>query len=108
MVLTLACIVFTVPLFFLKSGMVAAAVILFIVANVFYQTSIMFYNSFLSQLSTSKNAGLVSGFGFSIGYMGGFLILVILLPLLKGGLEPGGWLTDRIGAKKTISMTLVM
>ena len=59
MVLTIACIVFTVPLFFLKSGMVAIAVILFIVANVFYQTSMMFYNSFLPQLSTKKNTGLV-------------------------------------------------
>jgi len=88
MVLTLACIVFSIPLFFLKSGMVAAAVILFIAANIFYQTSMMFYNSFLPQLSTSKNTGLVSGFGFSIGYMGGFLILVILLPFLRGGLEP--------------------
>ncbi len=96
MVLTLACIVFTVPLFFLKSGMVAAAVILFIVANVFYQTSMMFYNSFLPQLSTSKNTGLVSGFGFSIGYLGGFLILVILLPLLKGGLEPGNLFNIRL------------
>lgn len=88
MVLTLACIVFSVLLFFLKSGMVAAAVILFIAANVFYQTSMMFYNSFLPQLSTRKNTGLVSGFGFSIGYMGGFLILVILIPFLRGGLEP--------------------
>ncbi len=96
MVLTLACIVFSIPLFFLKSGMVAAAVILFIVANVFYQTSMMFYNSFLPQLSTSKNTGLVSGFGFSIGYMGGFLILLILLPFLRNGLEPGNLFNIRL------------
>jgi len=95
-VLTLACIVFSIPLFFLKSGMVAAAVILFIIANVFYQTSMMFYNSFLPQLSTKKNTGLVSGFGFSIGYMGGFLILVILLPLLRNGLEPGNLFNIRL------------
>jgi UMF1 family MFS transporter len=96
MVLTIACIVFTVPLFFLKSGMVAIAVILFIVANVFYQTSMMFYNSFLPQLSTKKNTGLVSGFGFSIGYIGGFLILIILIPFLKGGLEPGNLFNIRL------------
>ncbi|MCJ7471524.1 MAG: MFS transporter [Actinobacteria bacterium] len=107
MVLTLACIVFTVPLFFLKSGMVAPAVILFIVANVFYQTSMMFYNSFLPQLSTRKNTGLVSGFGFSIGYMGGFLILVILIPLLKGGLEPGNLFNIRLSLLITSLFFLV-
>jgi MFS transporter, UMF1 family len=96
MVLTIACIVFTVPLFFLKSGMVAIAVLLFIIANVFYQTSMMFYNSFLPQLSTKKNTGLVSGFGFSIGYIGGFLILIILIPFLKSGLEPGNLFNIRL------------
>ncbi len=87
-VLTLACIFFSFLLCFLNKGMVALAVILFIISNVFYQTSMMFYNSFLPQLSTKKTSGLVSGFGFSVGYLGGLLILIITLPFLKNGLEP--------------------
>lgn len=87
-VLTLACIFFSFLLYFLKSGMVVQAVILFIIANVFYQTSMMFYNAFLPQLSSGKNTGLISGFGFSIGYLGGLLILIIIYPLVGGGLEP--------------------
>ena len=86
--LTLACIFFSFLLYFLKGGMVASDMILFIIANVFYQTSMMFYNSFLPQLSSRENTGIISGFGFSIGYLGGFLILILIYPLIRGGLEP--------------------
>ena len=86
--LTLACIFFSFLFYFLKEGMVAQAVILFIVSNFFYQTSMMFYNSFLPQLSSKKNTGMISGFGFSVGYLGGFLILLIIIPFMVGGLEP--------------------
>jgi len=87
-ILTIACIIFTSLLYFLNKGMVALAVIIFIISNVFYQTSMMFYNSFLPQFSTKKTTGLISGFGFSAGYLGGFLILIITLPFIRNGLEP--------------------
>ncbi len=93
--LTLACILFSFLLYFLKQGMVVQAVILFIIANVFYQTSMMFYNSFLPQLSSKKNTGIISGFGFSIGYLGGFIILILIYPLIKGGLEPSNLVNIR-------------
>ena len=86
--LTSACIFCSLLLYFLRSGMVTQAVILFIIANVFYQTSMMFYNAFLPQLSSKKNTGMISGFGFSIGYLGGFLILILIYPLVRGGLDP--------------------
>jgi len=94
--LTLACIFFSSLLFFLKSGMVTQAVILFIIANVLYQTSMMFYNSFLPQLSSKENTGMISGFGFSVGYLGGLLILILIYPLVRGGLEPSNLLNIRI------------
>jgi len=86
--LTLACVSFSSLLFFLKEGMVVWAVIVFIISNIFYETSMMFYNSFLPQLSTKKNTGIVSGFGFSIGYLGGLIILLIVYPFVRGGIEP--------------------
>jgi len=94
--LTLACIFFSFLLFFLKEGMVVQAVILFIICNVFYQTSMMFYNSFLPQLSTKKTTGIVSGFGFSVGYLGGLLILIITYPFVKGGLAPSNLLNIKM------------
>ncbi|MBU4482813.1 MAG: MFS transporter [Actinomycetia bacterium] len=94
--LTIACIFFTFLLYFLKEGMVALAVILFIISNVFYQTSMMFYNSFLPQLSSKKNTGIISGFGFSVGYLGGFLSLILIYPFVREGLEPSNLSNIRI------------
>ncbi|MFZ3386285.1 MAG: MFS transporter [Candidatus Hydromicrobium sp.] len=94
--LTLACIFFSFLLFFLKEGMVTQAVILFIICNVFYQTSMEFYNSFLPQLSSKKNTGIISGFGFSAGYLGGLLILILIFPFVRGGLEPSNLSNIRI------------
>ncbi|MBC8389599.1 MAG: MFS transporter [Actinobacteria bacterium] len=94
--LTLACIFFSFLLFFLKEGMVTLAVILFIICNVFYQTSMEFYNSFLPQLSSKKNTGIISGFGFSAGYLGGLLILILIYPFVRGGLVPSNLSNIRI------------
>lgn len=85
--LSLACIFFCSLLYFIKEGMVIQAMILFIISNFFYQTSMMFYNSFLPQLSTKNDAGIVSGFGFSMGYLGGFLTLILIFNFIKGGIE---------------------
>ncbi len=86
-ILTLTCIFFCSLLYFLKEGMVIEAMILFILANFFYQTSMMFYNSFLPQLSGKNNIGKISGFGFSMGYIGGFVTLIIIYPFVRGGLD---------------------
>jgi len=102
-ILTIACIIFTSLLYFLNRGMVALAVIIFIISNVFYQTSMMFYNSFLPQFSTKKTTGLISGFGFAAGYLGGFLILIITLPFIRNGLEP----SNLINLKMTFIITSI-
>src|SRR4030043_2169840 len=87
-ILTLACVSFSSLLFFLKEGMIAWAMILFIVSNIFYETSMMFYISFLPQLSSKNNTGIVSGFGFSVGYLGGLIILILVYPFVAGGNQP--------------------
>jgi UMF1 family MFS transporter len=86
-ILTLMCIFFCSLLYFLKEGMLIEAMILFILANFFYQTSMMFYNSFLPQLSSKNNTGKISGFGFSLGYIGGFITLIIIYPFVREGLD---------------------
>jgi len=47
------------------------------IANLFYELSLIFYNSLLKDISTSKNLGKSSGFGFALGYIGGIVILLI-------------------------------
>jgi UMF1 family MFS transporter len=51
------------------------------VANLFYELSLIFYNSLLKDISTDKNLGKSSGFGFALGYVGGIVILLISIKL---------------------------
>jgi UMF1 family MFS transporter len=51
------------------------------IANLFYELSLIFYNSLLKDISTDKNLGKSSGFGFALGYIGGIIILIISIKL---------------------------
>ena len=51
------------------------------IANLFYELSLVFYNSLLKNISTEENLGKSSGFGFALGYIGGIVILLISIKL---------------------------
>ncbi|MEE8594243.1 MAG: MFS transporter, partial [Gemmatimonadota bacterium] len=80
---TLQTLVFTILLFFMQPGMVFLAAVLFIFANVAYEGGQAFYNAFLPEISTSKNMGRISGYGWALGYVGGLLALVIALWMMR-------------------------
>ncbi len=82
---TLMCITATAMLYFIKEGDVFAAVILFIFANVGFESGLVFYDSFLPELTAPKNYGRVSGYGFAMGYLGSLVILAIAFPFIKAG-----------------------
>ncbi|MBM3708989.1 MAG: MFS transporter [Actinobacteria bacterium] len=86
-VLTCICVLFVLLLYFTGQGTLVYAMVIFIIANIFYQLSMMFYNSFLPELSDKSNVGFISGFGFALGYMGGFFALLMIYPFLGRGLE---------------------
>ena len=80
---SLMCIFFTALLWFSKPSQSYLFYTLVIVgfANLFYELSLIFYNSLLKDISTNKNLGKSSGFGFALGYIGGILILLISIKL---------------------------
>jgi UMF1 family MFS transporter len=45
--------------------------------SVFFEVAAVFYNAMLRQISTPGNIGKVSGFGWSMGYLGGIFLLLI-------------------------------
>ncbi len=53
--------------------------VLLAVGNVAFEFASVSYNAMLSQISTNKNVGRVSGFGWGMGYLGGIVLLAILL-----------------------------
>ena len=80
---SLLCILFTTLLWFSKPSQSFLLYTLVIVgiANLFYELSLVFYNSLLKNISTEENLGKSSGFGFALGYIGGIVILLISIKL---------------------------
>jgi UMF1 family MFS transporter len=47
--------------------------------GIFYELASVNYNAMLVQISTRKNIGRVSGFGWGMGYLGGIVLLLVSL-----------------------------
>jgi UMF1 family MFS transporter len=56
-------------------------VTLIALGNVFFEFAGVNYNAMLAQISTPKNIGKVSGFGWGMGYLGGIVALLLVLQL---------------------------
>jgi UMF1 family MFS transporter len=78
---TLACI-FTGLLFFVGSGDVFIGMFFFILAEIGYRSSQVFYNALLPEIASEDEIGRVSGNGWAIGSAGGIICLVIVLALV--------------------------
>jgi len=72
----------TAGLFWVGPGGVLPALAIFVVANVAFEVSCAYTNSFLTELSTPATIGRVSGLGWGLGYVGGLLCLVAALGLI--------------------------
>lgn len=70
-------------LFFIHGNLYVLGCVLFIVANLSFGASIVFYNSFLSDISTEDKRDKISSWGFAAGYASGFLVLLANLYFLK-------------------------
>ena len=77
------CIFFTALLWFSKPSQSYIIYTLLIVgiANFFYELGLIFYNSLLKDISTNRNLGKISGFGFAFGYIGGIIILILSIKI---------------------------
>ncbi len=72
----------TCALFFVSGNLYLLGGLLFIVANLCYGAAIVFYNSFLSEITTEDQRDKVSSRGFALGYLGGGLLLALNLLLV--------------------------
>ncbi len=79
------CALATLGLFWVRSGDVAAAILLLGLANVAFATSENLCAAFLPEISTPANVGRISGYGWSFGYCGGLVSLVLALVVIRSG-----------------------
>jgi UMF1 family MFS transporter len=74
--------VFATAMYFIGSGDVVLAIVLFLLAQAGFVGSIVFYDGFLPDITTPETIDRVSSKGFAFGYLGGglnFLLVLILL-----------------------------
>ncbi|MCI4659311.1 MFS transporter [Cryobacterium zhongshanensis] len=98
----------TAAMFFVQASpdFLLLGLILLAAGTVFYEFATVNYNAMLGQVSTPKTIGRVSGFGWSMGYFGG---IVLLLILYFGFIHPDVGLfgvTDANGLSVRVSMLI--
>ena len=71
-------------LFFVHDGLYLLGAVLFIVSNLGAGASVVFFNSFLSDITTEDMRDKVSSWSFAAGYLGGLITLIIGGVLLFG------------------------
>lgn len=83
----------TVGLYFLQGTNYRLGGGLFVLANLSYGASIVFYNAFLPDIASAEDRDRVSSVGWAVGYLGGGLLLALNLYLFSKaesfGLTPG-------------------
>ncbi|MBN1622386.1 MAG: MFS transporter [Endomicrobiales bacterium] len=71
----------TMCLYFLQGTNYLLGGLLFIIANLSFGASIIFYNAFLPEISTPEERDSVSSKGWALGYLGGGVLLALNLIL---------------------------
>ncbi len=68
-------------LYFFKPGQIYLALTFFVISNIAYELTNVFYNAFLPDITPKEKIGKISGLGWSIGYAGGLLAMALAMVL---------------------------
>ena len=88
----------TIGLFFITGPLYVLGGLLFILANVAFGASIVFYNAFLPQIASEDQRDKVSSRGWALGYIGGGLLLLLNLILYQ--------FSDKLGLDGAIAVRI--
>jgi len=91
-------------LFFFTNDTITFGIFMFILASIGYSGSIVFYNAFLPEIATEDRFDRISAKGFSLGYSGSILLLIVSLAMI---LYPGTFGISSTGLATRISFLLV-
>ncbi|MEE9168960.1 MAG: MFS transporter [bacterium] len=76
---TCVCVIGSILLYGAEPGQTMKALFWFVIANIAFEMGAVFYNAFLPDIAPLEKIGRVSGYGWSIGYVGGLAAMVIAL-----------------------------
>ena len=78
---TWVCIIFSFMLYFPLKGEMLLALTFFCIANIGFEMGGVFLNASLPEIAPKNKIGRISGYGWSFGYIGGLLALLICFAL---------------------------
>jgi len=84
---TFVCITGVVLMTTLEAGMIVQGLVVFVIAQVGFESAVVFYNAYLPDLAPPEKQGWVSGLGFGVGYLGSAVGLIIAIPLAEGDIR---------------------
>ena len=73
-----------ISLYFFDGDNVEFGIICSILASIGFTGSLVFYNAFLPEITDEKNFDKVSARGYTFGYIGSVILLIICLVLIQG------------------------
>ncbi len=76
---TLVCIGATAMLYFPLPGQTAVALFWFVIASTAFGLSFVFYNAYLPDIAPLERIGRISGYGWSLGFVGGLLCMFVAM-----------------------------
>ncbi len=87
MLYSLLCIVGVSLMVTLEAGMVVRGFLFFVLANVGFESALVFYNAYLPDIAPREMQGRVSGLGFGLGYLGSAVGLMMAIPYARDSIE---------------------
>ncbi|MCH7497336.1 MAG: MFS transporter [Candidatus Marinimicrobia bacterium] len=76
---TAVCIFGSAMLYRPLPGQITQALMWFVIANIAFEMANVFYNSYLPDIAPPNRLGWVSGMGWSLGYVGGLVAMILSL-----------------------------
>lgn len=96
LVSTAGCILFTAALSLVGPGDIALGMTLIILATIMYSAGENLVAAFLPELAPAEEMGRLSGYGWSIGYLGGLLTLGLCLVYIQWSQTRGAGVSDYV------------
>ena len=93
---TVGCVFFTSLLGFVGQGDVVWGMVLVILASLMFASGENFIAAFLPEIAAQKDMGRISGYGWSLGYLGGLLVLGLCLVYIQWAQAQGDTATQYV------------
>lgn len=100
---TVGCVVFTAGFAFIGEGDIIPGILLIVLSNFCFGSGENIIAAFLPELASEQGMGKVSGWGWSLGYLGGLLSLSVCLAYLHWAGQRGVAAADAVPATMLIT-----